>query len=511
LTYVIKSVDRPSIQPTVEELNQYNKKRQIYTGYKKSPVKCVFYDDGASSALSMWADYTKYYFGDFSATAGASGPFQDDITGTWSDSAGGFGFTAKNGGGASGRGSQFYFSSIDILHIHGTSYDLYTLVNPRIASFTPDELDYEQAAVATISAEFAYEALIFKPNQAGAASQPEFRSFFNGETDKASPNASDVGTPTAPNTPTAALGGLFAGVEQLFGGGASPTLPNASPDYRYFSSAVGSGLGIFGSFGFGMNPNGVPGSSSPFGSTLLGLASGNPMVSAALGVGRLSGNPLATSSPLGFYTQQNAYGGVPAQYGNNYNAIAGATSGYGPSGIIAAAETAASAITGHGSTGSALKGLALSTVAYSVLNATRPGSAQYGYNPSVTPDGYGYGYQGPDGVPVIPESQLYQATEVSPPNDATASQGVYQPAITDNGSWDVADSSQPTTSQSASTTSTPITTPVAESLPTPPIPPTNVPAAANPDTTDDGAMSGTVFQPVNSSIPSGVVPDDGTA
>ncbi len=34
LTFAAKSIERPKVNSKVEELNQYNKKRQIITGYK---------------------------------------------------------------------------------------------------------------------------------------------------------------------------------------------------------------------------------------------------------------------------------------------------------------------------------------------------------------------------------------------------------------------------------------------------------------------------------------------
>jgi hypothetical protein len=163
LTYAIKSVDRPSVQPHTEELNQYNKKRHIYTGYKLAPLKMSFYDTADGSAQQMWSNYTKYYFGDFSQANPSMFSGHDIYGPSFDDNAGNYGFNAFNGGNTD-TDSQFYFTTISILHFYSGTYDLYTMVNPRIISFAPDDLDYSDANVAVINVEFAYEALLFQPN-----------------------------------------------------------------------------------------------------------------------------------------------------------------------------------------------------------------------------------------------------------------------------------------------------------------------------------------------------------
>jgi hypothetical protein len=42
LTFAAKSIERPKINPKTEELHQYNKKRQVYTGFKIEPVRVHF-------------------------------------------------------------------------------------------------------------------------------------------------------------------------------------------------------------------------------------------------------------------------------------------------------------------------------------------------------------------------------------------------------------------------------------------------------------------------------------
>lgn len=423
MTYAVKSIDRPAIQPVVEEVNQYNKKRQIYTGYKKSPVKCTFYDDAAGSAQLMWAAYSNYYFGDF-AVANAPSRFADDlVSGTWNDdeSHSDFGFTAKNGG-QSGAGSQWFFKSIDILHFHSKSYDLYTLLNPRLASFAPDELDYEQSAVGQINAEFVYEALIFTPNLTVAALPPS--EFAEGFASGANHTWADQNPAT--DTPLPLPGGprgtsRAAGVEQLFGG-SGPYGTSAGPDYRLYSDPSSGGLGVFGSFIFGQNRQGGLSGQLAVG---LSAVSSTPGLAAALGVGlTLGGNPLAAGTP--FFNPAAGYRGAPPQYpGVLANVNSGMTNTYGgfnqqiAQGVLA--NNFASGFTA-GFIGSGGR-VSLPAGAYGVMNGQGSGTAQYGYNPSPygqPPPGYGGPTQPPPSTAIgapetLPELPIPPAPPALPP------------------------------------------------------------------------------------------------
>ena len=360
LTYAVKTFDRPNIQPTSEELNQYNKKRQVYTGYKKSGIKCSFYDDAQGSALTMWASYSRYYFGDF-ATGNDQGPFFDDISnGSWFDNGSGFGFTAQNGGNPNPN-SQWYFSTINILHFHNNIYDLYTLVNPRITSFSPDELDFGNSEVAMINAEFVYEAVIFTPNTGSAASQPEFSGLYNGNTQgTAIDNYSSE--PTNPGIPAfgSSISGAFAGVDQYFSSLAGNIPSSMIPNSNYYNTSTGSGLSAFGSFGFGVNNPSV-------------LSSAN-LITAPLNL-NANGNPLATYGNIA--TSGAAFTGVPPLYPGTVTSVAGAMSTtYGTIGQ----QVAQAAYSGGFSPAN---GFSLSPTAMSVLNSQAPSGVQYGVNANI--------------------------------------------------------------------------------------------------------------------------------
>jgi hypothetical protein len=418
MTYAVKSIDRPAIQPVVEEVNQYNKKQQIYTGYKRSPVKCTFYDDSAGSAQTMWAAYSKYYFGDF-VVANAPSRFSDDlVSGTWNDddSRSDFGFTAKNGvSGKSGPGSQWFFKSIDILHFHSKSYDLYSLLNPRLASFAPDELDYEQSAVGLINAEFVYEALIFTPNHSDGPQQPEFKDQFASGANNSWADQNPTATTALPQPTIQDASSLASGVEQMFGSVLGYGADSVGPDYRYYNAPASGGLGVFGNFVFGRNRSGGPSGQLNLG--LSTLAGGNSGLAAVLGIS-VGGNPLAGGTSLGVIGGTGGYRGAPPQYPGVLASVDSAMSNtYGGFNQRIAQGVLASSFA-NGFTAGFVGGngqVSLPPGAYSMINAQGSGTTQYGYNPTpdqggAPPPSYGGPTQAPANAAIgVPLTQPTQA------------------------------------------------------------------------------------------------------
>lgn len=192
LGFLVKSVDRPTIDPKTEELNQYNKKRIIHTGYKIGTTRLSFYDTADSMAMRMWAEYSKYYFGDFRHAKEASTDWSYDVTlSEFKDTAkAGYGFApiaASNS--ASDYNSQFFFETVSIYQVFGGNYIRMDLIHPKISSFAPDSLDYSASDVGTYTATLNCEAVVYlndaqpRPLEEDAFLAEAFGSieYFNGD------------------------------------------------------------------------------------------------------------------------------------------------------------------------------------------------------------------------------------------------------------------------------------------------------------------------------------------
>jgi hypothetical protein len=338
LTFAVKHCDRPKVTIKSEELNQYNKKRHIYTGFKLEPIKITFYDSSDGAAQNMWAKYARYYFGDFVSTPhniSASGYDYDVTASEFRSGIGhGFGLTEYYGGAADSISSQWFFNCINIYHFYDQKYDEYTLVNPRIISYEPDELDYETSTVSQVNMQFVYENLQYTSGQ--AVTNDAFTEFNIIGTGFAGGNLPVSGhgntslnttqfTEQTPSNPFVAS--LLTNV--------TTADPLAAP-YRDVSTMTAGALTTFGNFSFGgsttsntTGPNGVNGAQFDVASagvnsvlsTQYGTA-GSTLTAAAMSTANWN-NPGPTAAPIGTTLSPAAYTAIntqqtgTAQYGVN--------------------------------------------------------------------------------------------------------------------------------------------------------------------------------------------------
>jgi hypothetical protein len=379
MRFNVKSIDRPSVQPITEELNQYNKKRQIHTGWKGSPVKISFYDTTDGRAMRLFDDYMRFYFGDFNQ--GESVMWQYDVTmPDFSDNGSGFGFTAEHGGaGVRDVNSQFYFEQINVVQVSGTSYEMWSLVHPRISSYDPDDLDYENSSAAMITMTFAYEAILYR----GGPITLEIASEFQDS------GVLQVTGPPQPQTTTNYGDVIPASGNAIFA--KSSGFLDGNGVYRSRGGQTSGALGIFGQFNFAdiagsvvdglVSGRGISGGLA----NLPYTATSNPVISTILNsaMGR-SQNPLAEVGTAVLGQALRPQGGLPAALWDAAQAgIQGSTRGRtvaqgNAAGALARGVVASVLGGGAGATRTAT-GVTVPNSALGAVNAVRPSYAQYGF------------------------------------------------------------------------------------------------------------------------------------
>lgn len=144
LSFAVKRMDRPTVSPQVQELNQYNKKRLIQTGFKYDSVNIEFHDTVDSMVSFMWNEYASYYFGEFRRT----NPYDwgyDMTTQEFNDQGQGFGLTLPKGNASdpNSLNSSFFFSHVECYQFFGRQFLRYDLIHPRISRYDPDDMDYD--------------------------------------------------------------------------------------------------------------------------------------------------------------------------------------------------------------------------------------------------------------------------------------------------------------------------------------------------------------------------------
>jgi hypothetical protein len=189
---LVKTVEMPAFKIQTDPLNQYNRKRLSQTRIDFEPVKVVFHDVADGKTLKFWEMYYRYYFQDGNEP-GKNEPVQQtgkpgamttesflkNITPSFNPNLANLPDSVKNlfsgqkfpgvNSSTTGNGSKdklenivtdvmdnhkFGFNletvqnvrnligAIDIYQVHGGRFNQVTLVNPRIASFSHDTLNY---------------------------------------------------------------------------------------------------------------------------------------------------------------------------------------------------------------------------------------------------------------------------------------------------------------------------------------------------------------------------------
>jgi hypothetical protein len=229
----------------------------------------------------MWAAYTKHYFGDFRKTNGDT--YSYDVTrDDFLDESGnaGYGFSPRPD--SNPNVQQFFFSSLSVYQVYGQQYVQFDLINPKITTFDPDELSYEDSSVSTITMQIAYEAILIKNNgtpqpiSSDESLSEAFATRFGGEYLEIPAASSDsFGTSILSSLTDAILPGSGS-----FGG--TPT----TPDLRSFSSSVAGGiLSTFGDFVFGSVIGDTPSpATSIIPTDLSSIATSDPVLASLLSV-----------------------------------------------------------------------------------------------------------------------------------------------------------------------------------------------------------------------------------
>lgn len=205
---LVKTVEMPSMKIDTEALNQYNRKRISQTKIAFEPIKMVFHDVVDGKTLKFWDMYYRYYFADglepgmnsaktdqarnktFSVeelinnitprlnpnianlpssvinqfqsnapsgsdtptnTLGNKAALQNIVSDSLDNHNFGFNLPVVSN-------IRNLIQTIDIYQVHGGRFNQVTLVNPRIAAFTHDVLNYaENGKTLELTFTFEYE------------------------------------------------------------------------------------------------------------------------------------------------------------------------------------------------------------------------------------------------------------------------------------------------------------------------------------------------------------------
>ena len=386
--FMVKTVDTPTINIKLEEISQYNRTRQVVTGYTTTPINLTLYDTADAMVLRMWNDYVRYYIADFDQTKEAYAydvvPLEGDNNAMRGADIG-YGFKPKMDTQTLSGDTQFFFHTLEIYQVFRNAYTLVTLVNPRIASFDTDELDYSTMEPVTHRLSVAYEAVLYENGGAPLEITGELKELFadirlHGDVIDIPANPKGVNVASTQQNRSTGMPNIFQG-----GGLTIPGLPNAISN----RSGLGGVLGAFGNFNFGSAAataarSIISGNTDNLASTLLYAATGNAQLATIVNMAT-SGQSRSAIGQQFLYGAMQSGGISPAILDAASGAIAAANGDRLAAGVLAeslingvmasashAGTSARQQVSGQG-------GLTVSGSTIEVVNATRPPSSQIGY------------------------------------------------------------------------------------------------------------------------------------
>jgi hypothetical protein len=147
---LVKAIDLPGYDMSVETLNQYNRKKRVQTGHKTKDITATFHDDNMGVINQLWQNYYSYYYAD-SISARNKGAYNRNATKNSSSIVTPYGLD---------NGSNIpFFNYITIYQMARHEYVSYKLINPVIMSWTHNKVDYSQGGSHDNSMGLSYEAI----------------------------------------------------------------------------------------------------------------------------------------------------------------------------------------------------------------------------------------------------------------------------------------------------------------------------------------------------------------
>ena len=168
LSSMVRTADLPGVQFQAETKNAFNRKKIVQTGVQYDPVNMTVLDTVGNEWLTTLMKYFSFYYMD--PRNMETDPSDRDIqasitrTGNNENSYGGQppGFDGEskwnsNTAGFNINPTSNFFERIDYVIYHGNKGVQYSLINPILQSFKPNQIDYADSAFREFELSFIYE------------------------------------------------------------------------------------------------------------------------------------------------------------------------------------------------------------------------------------------------------------------------------------------------------------------------------------------------------------------
>lgn len=158
LGILVKSADLPSFRVSVENKQQYNRKKNIQTRLDYQDCRISLHDDNLGAVRAMFEEYYKYYFADGNrSSTGAQAAYlpRDKYFGDVPN----YGLNNKK--------RTPFFSYITIYQLARREWFAYTLVNPLLSAWDHGGVDSTDGGFNEASMTVAYEGVLYTKGKVG--------------------------------------------------------------------------------------------------------------------------------------------------------------------------------------------------------------------------------------------------------------------------------------------------------------------------------------------------------
>jgi hypothetical protein len=200
--FLVKTADLPRYSFDSIVKNQYNRKKIVYKQINYDPINLAFHDDAAGIINAMWSLYYGYYVHDRHNPRAAYDETKYRTTKTPKDN---FRYGLDNQIGPP------FFKAINLYTMSRRRFLGYTLINPRIKSWSHSQGDYSLSEPMEHTMQLEYEAVIYS---GGRVSRNSPKGFATLHYDNLPSPLSIAGGGLSRLT---GEGGVLDGLEQIFG------------------------------------------------------------------------------------------------------------------------------------------------------------------------------------------------------------------------------------------------------------------------------------------------------
>ena len=156
---LVKSVTLPKFTIATDQVNQYNRKKQIQRSHKFESSTIKFHDDNMSLINNLWQNYYSYYYAD-STSALKAGAYNRNAIRNFD--------SIKSNYGLDNGSTNPFFTYIKIYQMARHEYVSYTLHNPIIKSWDHASVNYEDKNLHDFTMMVEYEAVSYGSGQVTA-------------------------------------------------------------------------------------------------------------------------------------------------------------------------------------------------------------------------------------------------------------------------------------------------------------------------------------------------------